>query len=274
MLEVVFSESAAGSMAFAMGKNNTLEGNRSDIISFSIALSVGKIDENGVGLQRKSVLESLMSIYPYEGENAACEMLKSSEKSLSHLLENAGNTPIRVWSGYNPDELCGVYWLMEQLNIAGIRNPDITLVKLPDYEERPDGTVVSYNSWGEIEPYKWGEMAGYGKKLPKNCIYAMAHDWQKLQKENSLLRAVVSRKLISVPEDFYDFLILKEIAGQDKDFYEAQVIGKVLGQYQLGISDAFIASRIGKFIADGILKPVSAPKNGDPVYHRILRKVL
>ncbi len=316
MLEVVFSDSAAGSMNAAMGEHNgkalcavtlilgdesepdkealekrirefqekedlkwdnavPFEGKKEDILKFPLSLSLGEIDGNGICPNRKKVLDSLMSIYPgEEGERAASELLKSAEESLSRLLKNAGNTPIRIWGGRNPDDACGICWLMEQLNGAGIKPPDITLVMLPDFEEHPDGTVTVNNSWGELEPYKWGEMAKYGKRLPKNCIHAMAYEWRRLKEENSPLRAVVSGKILSVREDFYDFLILREIAAQDNEFYEARVIGKVLGEYRLGIGDAFIAKRIEKFIADGMLKPVSKPKYGDPVYHRILRKIL
>ena len=54
---------------------------------------------------------------------------------------------------------------------------------------------------------------------------------------------------------------------------EAYLIGKVLGNYSLGISDSFLALRIEKFIKDGILQPITKAKSEDPSYHRMLRKV-
>lgn len=35
--------------------------------------------------------------------------------------------------------------------------------------------------------------------------------WMELTEDNSPLRAVVNGELVGVPEDFYDFLILREI---------------------------------------------------------------
>lgn len=59
---------------------------------------------------------------------------------------------------------------------------------------------------------------------------------------------------------------------QEDEFMEAQLIGKVLGNYLLGISDSFLSLRIEKFIKDGILQPITKAKTEDPSYHRMLRK--
>ncbi len=53
---------------------------------------------------------------------------------------------------------------------------------------------------------------------------------------------------------------------------EAQVVGRVLGKYRLGIGDAWVALRIEQFVQDGLLEPVTQPAQGEPAYHRILRK--
>lgn len=55
-------------------------------------------------------------------------------------------------------------------------------------------------------------------------------------------------------------------------FKEAQLVGQVLGKYQLGIGDAWIALRIEQFIKEGLLNPITAPEPDAPIYHRILQK--
>lgn len=127
-----------------------LEGSRGDILPFSPLLSAGNIDENGIGPKRKSLL---CSLYP----------------------ERAGKgEPVRVWSGDNPDEACGLCWLMEQLRPIGFDALDVTLVRLPAFQERPDGSAVRYTSWGEVEPYQFGRMALLGGKLPAAAFFAGA----------------------------------------------------------------------------------------------------
>ena len=85
MLEVVFSESAAGSLAAAMGKKAggqgqagafaqenrgtktaALAGSRADICSFPLYLGFGAIDEAGIGPLRDQAIAALMGAYPAE----------------------------------------------------------------------------------------------------------------------------------------------------------------------------------------------------------------
>lgn len=157
MLEVVFSESTAGTMTVAIGhkgylggatsviiSNNSetitqeeiekfqrkaeerehsgwtnavpLEGNRKNIINLPLALSVGNISETGIGLERESALSLLMSIHPSMATDVVATLLDTSHKSYATLLEQAQNgESIRVWVGREPDDVCGLYWLMEQL---------------------------------------------------------------------------------------------------------------------------------------------------------------
>ena len=55
---------------------------------------------------------------------------------------------------------------------------------------------------------------------------------------------------------------------------EANLIGKVIGKYSLGISDSLIALIIDRFVNEGMLKPITQAKPEDPYYHRMLRKTL
>lgn len=93
-----------------------------------------------------------------------------------------------------------------------------------------------------------------------------------MRKENSPLRTILNGQLLSVPETFYDFFILREIDAQRNEFPEAAVAGNMLGKYRLGIGDAWVALRIEEFVQDGLLEAVTMASPGDPVYHRILHK--
>lgn len=312
MLEVVFSDSTAGTMAVAIGHKGylggatsviisdgtvskeerekfqrqaeerersgwenavPLEGNRKDIVNFPLALSVGNISEAGIGLEREAALSLLLSILPDMASEIVAKLLDTSRKSYTTLLERAQNgEPIRIWVGREPDDVCGLYWLMEQLRPIGFEKLDVTIVELPMWETRPDGCVIQYNGWGEVEPYHLGRMASLGKKLPTNYLRGLANRWRELQQENSPLRAVINGKLVSVPETLYDTFILRELDAQDSEFREGVLVGQVLGKYQLGIGDGWIALRVEQFIKDGLLIPVTSPPPNAPIYHRILKK--
>lgn len=313
MLEVVFSDSAAGTMAVAIGHKGflggatsviisdgtvskeeiekfqhqaeerersgwenaiPLEGNRKDIVNLPLALSVGNISEAGICLDRESALSLLLSILPDMASEIVTELLNTSRKNYATLLEKAQNgEPIRVWVGREPDDVCGLYWLLEQLRPIGFEKLDVTIVELPMWETRPDGCIVQYNGWGEVEPYHLGRMASLGKKLPTNYLRSLANRWRELQQENSPLRAVINGKLVSVSETLYDTFILRELDTLDDEFKESVLVGQVLGKNPLGIGDGWIALRVEQFIKEGLLVPITTPAPNAPIYHRMLKKI-
>lgn len=250
-----------------------LEGNPKNIIHLPLALSVGNIAEAGIGAEREAALSLLMGIFPRLAYQVVNELLNSARESYAQLLkQDQSGEPIRLWGSREPDEACGLYWLMEQLRPIGLEKLEVTLVELPAWKRRSDSCIVQYAGWGEVEPYRLGQMALLGKKLPTDYLRSLANHWRELQQENAFLRAMLNGKLVSAPESLYDAFILRELAKQEEEFMEARLVGQVLGKYQLGISDAWIALRIEQFIQGGLLIPVTTPAPDDPVYRRILRK--
>ena len=86
------------------------------------------------------------------------------------------------------------------------------------------------------------------------------------------MRAVLNGQLVSAPETLYDTFIHREIDAEQEEFPEARVIGHVLGKYQLGIGDMWVAARIQQMVEAGALQVVAPPAPDAPVYRRILRK--
>lgn len=272
MLEVVFSDGAAGGLAAAMSKNRggkgrpVLAGSREDICCFPLYLGFGEIDEAGIGRLRERAIAALMGAYPAEGAGAAQAFLQTARASLEKLLSRAKQgEPLRIWASGQPDDACGLCWLMEQLMDARLEKLDAALVLLPGFCEKPGGTAVLHSGWGELSAQEWSQVAGLGQKIPAALGQAMAACWQEL-------RAVVNGRLVSAPAAFYDSLILRELEAEPQEFLEARLIGRLLGKYPLGLGDAFFALRLEQFIQDGILQEVSSPAPGEPPYHRTLRR--
>lgn len=338
MLEIVFSDSALGSMSLASGGPEGMiagavgiigqhedgspysgeevqkyrrqfeererrcwagalpfESRRADILCFPLALSVGEIDEEGIGPAREAALQKLMNLYPAEGREAAAGLLDTARKSLAALRARAGREPVRVWTSQNPDERCGLAWLTTQLEPLGLDKLAVTVVALPEFiradwapvelpvpaewpEEggvvpQGDGSVVlSCTGWAEIEPHQFGQLAALARPVPLGELRALAHQWRRLKRENAPLRAVLNGRLVSVPESLYDPFLWREIEAQPEEFQEAVVIGRVLGRYQLGIGDGWAALRMEEFIRQGMLSPLTQPEPDAPSYHRLLRK--
>ena len=259
---------------FAWESAAPMGGKTSDIYGFNLMLSVGDISENQPGIKRQQTLEHLYSVYPHdEGRQAAEEILKRANEDLKAIRERAAaGEALRIWYSNQPDEICGLYWFMGQLNQWNVLDGLVSIVKLPEWEADEKGNILRKSGWGEMAPEGWYQYLALQKPvLPvfkQNC----ASYWQELQRENAPLRATLNGQLISAPETLYDDFILREIAAEDEEFQEARVIGQVIGKYQLGIGDSWVALRIEEMIRAEKLETVTVGAKDMPIYHRVLKK--
>lgn len=248
-------------------------GNPSDVYGFGLILSVGDLSEEAPGIRRQA-LERLYSVYPSDtGRNVAQEVLRRANADLKALRERvaAGKT-IRIWYSDQPDERCGFYWLMTQPAQWKECRGQIYTVKRPEAETDREGNWIRMLSWSEAAPGEWHRYLALQALASPTFCRSCAADWRILQEENAPLRAMLNGRLVSMPETLYDGLIRREIAAESDTFHEARLIGKLLGKYELGIGDAWIALRIEEMIHSGELETVTEAAEDMPIYHRVLRK--
>lgn len=249
-------------------------GKTSDIFGFNLMLSVGDISESHPSIKRSQTLEHLYSVYPMdEGHQAAREILIRADENLEVIRERVEKGEgIRIWYSNQPDEMCGLYWFMEQLNGWKAHNVEVLIVKLPEWEADEKGNIIRKNSWAEVAPQEWQSHISLQKIAPPSYIKSCAYHWQELQTENAPLRAMLNGQLVSKSENLYDDFILREIKAEDEEFREAKIVGRVLGKYRLGITDSWVALRIEEMIHAGKLEVVHENDKDMPIYHRVLKK--
>lgn len=312
MLEVLFSDSAAGSMKMAINHDSViggcisvigahedgsplsaeeterlqqereeqerrrwaqaipLRGDTRDILPFSLCLSVGPIDEDGIGLLRETTLEQLFSVYP-QGRQAAAEMLASARQNLNTLLTRAPHEPVRFWVDRTPDAACGLRWALDHLRPLELENLDLWVAELPAQSPLAEGGLV-LRSLGELHPSEYGRLAQDVRPLPAGQAAALAVQWQELKKQNAPLRAVLNGLLVSAAEDLYDPYLRWTLDEMSDTFQEAILIGRTLGQFPLGYGDTWLAMRVEQWIADGKLTALTKADADSPAYHRMLQK--
>lgn len=251
-----------------------LGGNSKDVFAISFGLSMGDISESFPGEKRLSALRELYRIYPEDAAGVADEMFERSQKDAMEALRRIkAGEKVRIWYSSQPDELCGMYWFMDQLRLNGACDGDIYTVRLPEMEFKEDERIIiRKNSWGDIEPGECHRYIELEQKASSLLIKVCASRWKELQEENASLRAEINGKLMSVREDLYDEYILQELEKQPDEFREARLIGQVLGRYQLGIGDAWVARRVEAMVQAGSLSVAEEAGEGMPSYHRTLRK--
>lgn len=253
-----------------------LGGNAGDVFPISLGLSMGDISESFPGEIRRNTIRELFRIYPAEAAGAADEMFESALNNINEAISRIkAGEKVRIWYSSLPDELCGMYWFMEQIQREGLCDADIETVRLPEWElNEEENTIIRKNGWSEVAPGEWHKYVNLGRKASKLFVKMCASRWKELREENASLRAEVNGKLMSVEETFYDTYIMKELNRAGTEFREAVVIGNVLGRYQLGIGDSWVARRIQSMVDDGKLCVIREAGEGMPSYHRTLGKCL
>lgn len=175
------------------------------------------------------------------------------------LVDAAENSEqIRIWRSNEPYNLCAFAFLCDLLYEYDCR---ISYVTLPAY----------YTSWGCVLGRTFKEMLKFEQPLRKEEMELYKNEWQVLKKENSPLRAVINGHIVSVPVDFYDFLIEKVTPEKDT-FYIEEILGAFTRDFNyLGVSCDWLYFRVKKMIESGRFNLISIP-DSDRSFTAILRK--
>ncbi len=271
MLEVVFGNSTEGGLAVAQRCGGGVGGTRQDIVCFTDDLSMGDISGDCLSQSRRKAQEPFCALFPAEADRIfGC--VQEGREQLDRLVKraSAGET-VRIWYSEQPMEFCGLCWLLSQLKARMTKLPQIRLIRLPNSMESGN-TSRRYMGWGSVPPEEFHQFLPLERKAIPAFIKAAVAQWRQLQEENAPLRAVINGTLQSVPEDFYDCFLTRALSEAEHEFREAELIGAVLKNNQLGIGDLWIAARIEAMVKQGRLLPLTQPKPGEAIYRRTLQK--
>lgn len=248
-------------------------GNVKDVYCLPLYLSMGDISEDYPGPLREASLEPLALAYTEDGRQKAQRLNELSRTTFDRILSRIrGGEDARIWYSSQPDEICGFIWLLSQLSRLDDARGTLYCIKLPDHKIHNNRSFQHTVGWGEISPGQWHRYLTLQECVPSLLCQSCFILWKNLQKENSPLRAVVNGNLLSVPVDFYDEFIRREISAQPASFSEGRLIAQVIKKYSLGISDLLIASRIDEMIAQNELKVIAPAPEDTPRYSRTLGK--
>lgn len=273
MIEVLFSESEATTMRILKEnkkngqflENKEFFGTKEEVICLAFMLDIGDISQPVESDYRYELIQSLYFQNQWKDDEDDEEFEDNKNIYLQELnlfkdFLHKGEK-IRIWYSDAPYSRCGLYWLCSLLE--NIDNEKY-IVKLPEYFVLKDG-IASYENWNEASEEHFLECLAYEKKLTKQDILYFTRQWDELVNNHSLLRAFVNGKMIGVPEDFYDFQIWKHL--KNELIMEANLIGKIMLDYQNSVADWWYARRIEYYIQQ---KKIKVIKDSKSKYERMI----
>ena len=213
-------------------------GTSAEVIILPFMLDIGSLREPLDGTYRKKIILEQYGVYWNEDEKEEREELEQAVETYGKELQRMEQfakqgESFRIWYSNKPYSLCG---LCHAVSVLRKYECAISVVRLPDFVREEENTTVRYSSWGE---------------------------------EDAPLRVLINGCLVGVKEDFYDFLIRRELP--EGEIIQARLIGNLLLKYPLGISDSWYGNRINHMIATGEIEVV---KEADEIFRRSIRKEL
>lgn len=278
MIEVLFGESESASMKVAKCTNITekpdgptsvwiagkkkppkkehmgwIKGTSEEVICLGFLLDIGDIQEPIDSLYRKKLIHDLYMQESWRKDpeadaelwNLAGVYMREMQRLKEYLEEGED---IRIWYSDMPYSVCGFYHLC---SILSEYENQIRVVKLPEHIVFGNN-ISSYQNWGDVASEEFAGFLSYERELSIEEIRMYRSVWNELKEENTPLRVIINGKIMGVAEDFYDFLIWKELT--NKPIKEARLIGNIMGKYPVSKSDWWYAKRINDFIAEGKIK--------------------
>lgn len=249
MIEILFGESEAGGVTIARAMQKP--GSADQVVELSFDLDVGDISGSLLSEARKS--QCLKKYSP--GRWRDCDTVEQQKQKWNSLQKQvsrfkayaAEGEAMRIWYSDAPYAVCGLYQVCSMLKDCDC---PVLVVKLPEYQLKNEKTIVVHQSWGEVGHMDILDFTKDEKPLSRMEVRYYADLWEELVKENAPLRAVVNGRLVSVPADFYDFMVEGGI--EERPFKECKLIGHAL-DYQMGVSEDLFLESAQRLIDDGRL---------------------
>ncbi|MGN0242135.1 MAG: DUF3658 domain-containing protein [Candidatus Weimeria sp.] len=229
-----------------------MQGTPEEVVCLDFMLDIGDIKDPIDSRYRENLIFSMYSQNAYEVSDQVTDALKTRGEKYSNELKRLkkffdNDEEVRIWYSDLPYSICGFYSLCQLMQNY---HNEIHVVKLPEYVISKSGLYVC-SGWSDVSAEEFAAFLSYEKILTSQEVGFYAQKWRKLTEENSPLRAVINGSVISVPENFYDFLIWNELS--DGPIREGKMIGDILCRYQLGAYYWWFARRIERLIRAGTI---------------------
>lgn len=237
----------------------SLGGHPDDVLALSLGLSTGDI-RDPLGEERWPLRADW-----YEEEKTADKYWRRNLEAAARLAACGAGDHIRIWVDQTPDSACG---LLHAASLLKGTEASVSLMLLPPWRVRSDGTVVTYRGWGEVSPEEFGHFLHLEQPLTPIVLRMLVDRWRVLQEENAPLRAIINGRIHSVGEEFYDDCIRRALPFGQKRI--AEVIVEILTRQQPGIGDRLLADRIRVLMDRGEYRMVQ--ENRERFYGSIIEK--
>jgi hypothetical protein len=257
MIHIVFQQSDVDTLQEAIKLDENLQG---EIVEIKDELAVGPIadiyETEGYQARRewwKRVLENS----PYTEQLNIIDD-KLTVHQLKEKLKDESQQAW-IWMAPNQHDVCGYYWLINQLKDFEGRIYILSLNNLPFISDK--GNIFYPRNLFEIPPKEFIKAKKLARPVTISEFELDADEWKKLCSENGIVRILEGgKKIISKDTDYYDSDILKAVTQEPQKLHK--IFGILFSKMKLHTGDVFLVWRMKELANEGRLEIIGNWNNG------------
>jgi hypothetical protein len=257
MIHIVFQQSDVDTLQEAIKLDENLQG---EIVEIKDELAVGPIadiyETEGYQARRdwwKKVLENS----PYTEQLNIIDD-KLTVHQLKEKLKDESQQAW-IWMAPNQHDVCGYYWLINQLQDFEGRIYILSLNNLPFISDK--GNIFYPRDLFEIPPKEFIKAKKLARPVTISEFELDADEWKKLCSENGIVRILEGgKKIISKDADYYDSDILKAVTQGPQKLQK--IFQTLFSKMKLHTGDVFLVWRMKELANEGRLEIIGDWNNG------------
>lgn len=257
MIHIVFQQSDVDTLQEAIKLDENLQG---ELVEIKDELAVGPIADiyETEGYQaRRDWWKKILENSPYT------EQLNIIDDKLTvHQLKEKLKDELQqawIWVAPNQHDVCGYYWLINQLKEFEGRIYILSLNNLPFISDK--GNIFYPRDLFEIPAKEFIKAKKLARHVTISEFELDIDEWKKLCRENGMIRILEGgKKIISKDADYYDSDILKAITQEPQKLQK--IFSTLFSKMKLHTGDVFIVWRMKELASEGKLEVMGDWNNG------------
>ncbi|HRI22261.1 MAG TPA: DUF1835 domain-containing protein [Panacibacter sp.] len=250
MIHIVFQEPDIAVLQKAIELDEKLAG---DIIQIKDDFAVGpiiNIYETEGYQQRRDWWKMLLEFSPYTEQLDIVDD-KMTVHKLKDALDVDDTQYAWIWMGQNQHDVCGYYWLMNQLKDYQGRIFVLYLNNLPFINEK--GGIFYPTALHEILPKEFLKAKKLARPITLSEFEVDPDEWKKLCNENGMVRLLEGgKKLVSKEVTYYDKDVLNAVTAEPQKLQK--IFSNLFSKQKIKTGDVFLAWRMREMIKAGTLE--------------------
>lgn len=259
VVHICTSEEVAGALRFALQSPNI-------VIGFPDSFSVGPLwalnDKIGQNFRKQWLFDCFIN------EEKDIDYEKNFTNTLCQINSIPKHVPIYIWYSNNAGEQTGLryslYLMREKQNKVFLLN----------CSERNDNPKQTFHYTDRLDSNVLKDIFEKSKEIEALCDeqrYQLQREWEKLSETKEVLRIWINDGIQSVPEIYYDLLIIETIEKLHqqqsvKDFIlcgklVVEILSKMVETVDGMMDDRFLEYRIRQLITNGVFESNGVPKS-------------